>query len=84
MTQFGQMPVREVAGHLRRFAEKAKDALKETGADHVVYGMKQYDEDGDLEHVKFYMEPMDDEEFQSNVVTLKGVTIYALHRGTAE
>ena len=84
MTQFGQMPLREVAGHLRRFAEKAKEVLDKTGADHVVYGMKQYDADGELEHIKFYLEPMGDEEFQSDLATLKGVTIYALHKGTAE
>ena len=82
MTQFGQMPLREVAGHLRRFAEEAKRLLENTGADHVVYGMKTYDEDGTLEHVTFYLWPMNDEEFQSDVATLKGVTIYALHKGT--
>ena len=83
MTGFGQMPVKNVDGHLREFAKKAKEVMSETGADHVVYGLKLYDDDGDLEEVKFYMLPMSDDDFQSDVASLKGCAIYALHRGTA-
>lgn len=83
MTNFGQMRVKDVDGHLRKFAKEAREVLQKTGADHVVYGLKRYDEDGDLEHVKFYMVPMNDEDFQKDVATLKGCTIYALHKGTA-
>lgn len=83
MTHFGQMRVKDVDGHLREFAKQARKVMDDTGADHVVYGMKLYDEDGDLEEVKFYMAPMTDEIFQSDVATLDDCVIYALHRGTA-
>lgn len=82
MINFGQMRVKEVDGHLREFAKEARKVMEETCADHVVYGMKLYDDDGDLEEVKFYMVPMNDSDFQSDVASLKGCVIYALHRGT--
>lgn len=82
MIGFGQMPLKNVDGWLRKFAADAKKLLDETDADHVVYGLKIYDDDGDLDTVKFYMQPMTDNEFQEDVATLKGVTVYALHKGT--
>ncbi|MBR3973035.1 MAG: hypothetical protein IKJ99_03675 [Oscillospiraceae bacterium] len=75
----GQMPGREVEKNLQEFEKQAAKVLKETGADHVVYGMKLYDEDGELEEVKFYMVPIDDEKFQKDVASLSGCVIYALH-----
>ena len=36
--------------------------MDETGADHVVYGMKIY-EDGHLKEARFYLKPMSEEEF---------------------
>ncbi len=80
MAGFGQMPLRDVGKNLREFAAKAKEILEESGADHVVYGLKVYDDDGTLDEVKFYLLPMSDEDFQKDVATLKGVTVYALHR----
>jgi len=79
MLAFGQMPVKEVDRWLREFGDRAKEIMDSTGADHVVYGMKLYDDDGSLEEVKFYLYEMGDEEFYKDVSTLKGCTIYALH-----
>ncbi len=81
MTEFGQMPLRNVDENLRRFAEIARKELKKSGADHVVYGVKEYEENGDLELVKFYMgATMTDEEFDKQVASIPGCTVYALHR----
>ena len=79
MIGVGQMPMNEVNENLVRFSKKAHEVLEKTGADHVVYGLKLYDSSGELESVKFYMVPMDDEQFQKDVATLKGVTVYAVH-----
>lgn len=83
MTNFGQMRIEDVAKNLREFAAKAKEILHKTGADHVVYGIKEYDKDGKLDEVRFYLAPFTDNDFQKEVATIKGCTIYAVHRGTA-
>lgn len=80
MVNFGQMHLRDIPENLRKFAAQARAVLDETGADHVVYGLKVYDKDGDLEQVKFYMTPMTDKEFQEDVASLKGCVVYAMHR----
>lgn len=78
--QVGQMPVREVDSHIRRFGEEAAKLLKETGADHVLYAIKDYGEYGCwLEEVKFYQLPMTDAEFEEKVASIPGVTVYAHH-----
>ncbi len=82
MTNFGQMPIRDVAKNLREFAAEAKKILLKTGADHVVYGLKEYDDDGDLDEVRFYLAPFTDADFQKEVVPIKGCVIYAVHKGT--
>lgn len=79
MLNFGQMPKRDVAKHIAEFGAEAAKILEKTGADHVVYALKVYDENDELSEVKFYMEPMDDERFQKDVATLKGVVVYAAH-----
>ena len=80
MVNFGQMPARDVEKCLQDFEHQAKEVLKETGADHVLYGVKGYDLDGDLNEVRFYMIAMDDERFQKEVASKAGVTVYALHK----
>jgi len=82
MIGFGQMPLRNVDKNLREFAETARTIMDKTHADHVVYGLKTYDDDGILEEVKFYLMPMNDYDFQNDVATLTGCTVYALHNGT--
>ena len=55
LINFGQMPIMDVAKHLNKFERQASKVLKETNSDHVVYGLKIYDENGSLECIKFYM-----------------------------
>lgn len=80
MVGFGQMPGTDVEQNLQKFELEAAKLLEKSGADHVVYGLKIYDENDELEHVKFYLHAMSDEEFQRNVATLTGCTVYALHK----
>lgn len=79
MVNFGQMPVREIAKYLQAFEMDAKEVLEKTGADHVLYGVKQY-EDGTLTEVRFYMIPMDDEQFERDVASKRGMVVFALHK----
>ena len=68
---------RDIQLNLQKFEQEAKKLLEETGADHVVYGMKIY-EDGHLKEARFYLQPMK-EEFE-RVAKLRGVVVYALHK----
>lgn len=77
---FGQMPLKNVEAELQKFEKEACRILKETGADHVLYGVKEYDENGELEEVRFYLEPMSEAEFENDVVKKSaGLVVYALH-----
>ena len=76
----GQIQLEEVPEKLQEFEKSAKQTLTQTDADHVVYGRKIYDEDGKVKEVRFYLEPMTDERFERDVVSLKNQTIYALHK----
>lgn len=80
MVGYGQMPISEVQKNLQKFELAAKELLAKSNADHVVYGVKHYSDDGELESVRFYMQPMDNRTFQKNVASLHGVTVCALHR----
>lgn len=79
MVNFGQMPVREIAKYLQAFEMDAKEVLEKTGADHVLYGVKQY-EGRTLTEVRFYMIPMNDEQFEKDVANKRGVVVFALHK----
>ena len=76
----GEMRHSEVQGYIRNFEQAAKTTLDTTGAAHVVYARKLFDENGKLEEVRFYLHPMTEEEFDRNVATLKHNQVYALHR----
>lgn len=80
MIGMGQMPRSSVGFNIREFEEEAKKLLKKTGADHVVYAIKHFDDGGDLEEVRFYQQPMDEEEFERTVAKMPGVQVYALHK----
>lgn len=79
MVNFGQMPVRDTAKYLQAFEMDAKEVLQKTGADHVLYCVKQY-EDWTITEVRFYMIPMDDEQFEKDVANKRGVVVFALHK----
>ena len=74
----GQMRWRDIQLNLQKFEQEAKRLMVETGADHVVYGMKIY-EDGHLKEARFYLQPMNEAEFD-RVASLSGVIVYALHK----
>ena len=78
--EHGKMPRKKMQENLQRFETEARKLLAETGADHVLYGRKLYDEGGDLEELRFYLMPMTDEEFEKEVVPLNGQQVYAVHK----
>lgn len=80
MAEFGQGPLNKLEESIREFEKNAKKVLEETGADHVVYAVKYYDDNGGLEEIRFYMIPMTDEEFQKDVAGKPGIRVYALHK----
>ena len=79
MVNFGQMPVRDIAKYLQAYEMDAKEVIEKTGADHVLYGVKQY-EGRTLTEVRFYMIPMNDEQFEKDVASKRGVVVFALHK----
>lgn len=82
MVGHGVMTLADAEKELSKFERKAKELLDQTGADHVVYGVKKYDANGELADVRFYLEPMDDARFEVDVATMKNARVYALHKGT--
>ncbi len=79
MITHGQMPIRDVAVNLRKFEKEAKRILNESGADHVVYGVKYYNAHGNLDRVHFYLMAVTDERFD-DIALLSDVVVYALHK----
>lgn len=77
---FGQMPKRDMQKKLQDFEVEARKLLKQTGADHVVYGVKHFSEEGGLEGIRFYLKLMDEDEFERNVANVPGWQVYAVHR----
>lgn len=80
MVEFGQGPLNKLEESIREFEQDAKKVLEDTGADHVVYAVKYYDDNGELDEIRFYMIPMTDEEFQKDVAGKPGIRVYALHK----
>lgn len=78
--EHGKMPRKKMQENLQRFEVEARKLLAETGADHVLYGRKLYDESGELDELRFYLMPMTDEEFEERVVPLKNQQVYAVHK----
>ncbi len=76
----GYMSRSKMQGNLQRLEVEARKLLAETGADHVLYGRKLYNEAGELDELRFYLLPMSDEEFEERVVPLKNQRVYALHK----
>ena len=75
----GEMPLKDVNKHLVKFGKQAAEVLHKTGAAHVLYAIKQYNEDtGGLDMIRFYMKPMSDNEFE-RCMLFKNSVIYAIH-----
>ena len=79
VVELGRMPIKQIDQNLRLFERAAAEILRETGADHVLYGLKKYDENGELSEVRFYQEPMTDERFEKDVASMTDTVVYALH-----
>lgn len=75
----GKMTVSQIQKALLQFEKRAAEKIKETGADHVLYGTKIYDSNDRLVTVEFCMRPMTDEEFYRLTGKARNVMIYALH-----
>jgi len=80
MVASGHMAKLEMQRNLRKFEIEAKKLLSKTGADHVVFGVKQFAEDGKLQEIRFYMKAMDDDEFYSRTGSFRNCQVYALHK----
>lgn len=71
--------LQEIQKGLQQHEKKAAEVMKETGADHVLYGMKIY-EGEKLAAVHFYIWPMQEEEFSKVTGKVHNSLIYALHK----
>lgn len=76
----GMMTLSEAQKELSKFELAAKKLLDETGADHVVYGITKYDDEGEIVDIRFYLKPMNDFRFQVDVAVMENVRVYALHK----
>lgn len=74
----------DVPDKIREFEKSAKQILEDTDADHVLYAIKYFDENSNLEEIKFYELPMTNEEFEDRVARQVRVQVYALHKCTAK
>lgn len=75
----GKMPVVNVQRELLRFERQAAQKMRETKADHVLYGTKIYDKQDHLIMIEFCVQPMKDQEFYRLTGKARNVMIYALH-----
>lgn len=80
MVEFGKMSLEKIQENLERFDAEAWKMLYETGADHVLYARKLYDENWELEEVRFYMIPMSDKEFEERTASKNNQRVFAVHK----
>lgn len=72
--------VKEAQEYLACYNKFAVRVMKETDADHIVYGRKVYDKDDELVAVHLYMAiPMTDEMFYARVENISDSIVYAIH-----
>lgn len=77
--QRGEIELAQIPGVMRSFEHEAARIMKRTGVDHVLYGIKIYDQNDRLKTVQFYMNPMNDDEFYRLTGRVRNAMIYALH-----
>lgn len=75
-----RMSLMEIGGKIQEYRAFAAKVLKDTGADHVLYAVEYFGDDGDLREAHFYMYPMSEELFEERVAHLRNVQVYALHK----
>lgn len=77
---------RDFIRELMEYGREASRAREEAGADHAVYAVKVYGQDGDLDHVDVYDPPvlLDNREFEERTAAEyekhHGCVIYASHK----
>ena len=76
----GQMPAKDLEVCLQQLRAKAMSLLEADGTDHVLYGCKVFNRDGELESVEFYMRPMSDADFEKHVSCVPDRLIFAVHK----
>lgn len=76
----GRMSKKDVLPSLQKNELLAYNTMKRTNAAHVLYGLKIYDKNDDLEMVQFYNWEMDEEKFQRCATKCRNGIVYALHR----
>lgn len=76
----GRMRRKDVLQELQRNELIACELMKDTNAAHVLYGLKIYNRNDELERVQFYEWAMDEEDFQRCVTRCRNGIVYALHR----
>lgn len=79
--KFGVISMDDFSKVLRRNEELAKNAMKETNVDHIIYASKVYNDNDELELVHFYnpLIKLSDEEFEERTKNLKNYIVYAIH-----
>ena len=81
----GVMSMDDFSKELRFFEEFAKNAMKETNVDHIIYASEVYNDNDELELVHFYnpLIKLSDEEFEEGyeerTKNLKNYIVYAIH-----
>lgn len=77
----GVINMDDFSKELRFFEELAKNTMKETNVDHIIYASKVYDENDELELVHFYnpLIELSDKEFEERTKNLKNYVVYAIH-----
>lgn len=80
----GASPYDEIEKLLRENAKEAGTLIKENNVAHVLYGIKRFNEYGDLAEVNLYMLPLRETEFTRLVLPLKNSEIYAIHNRKGE
>ncbi len=80
IVESGRMLKKDILPSLQKNELIAHNMLLESNADHVLYGLKIYDRNDELEIVQFYNWLMDEEKFQRCATKCRNGIIYALHR----
>lgn len=76
----GKMHIKNINEKLREYEKVAHKMLEETGADHVIYGVKYYDDNDRVEKVHLHMTPMDENTFCLRTEKLENALVYAVHK----
>lgn len=80
ITGAGQIEAKQIPDKLSEYRGAAAAIMKATGAAHVLYGIKDYDSNGEIKMFQLYLEQMDDQKFNAFAENTGNSMVYALHR----